>query len=815
MNSATAFTSPLPLSTVSASVGVNRSVCNRQRNDGGAILPVIRQYNRVAVTAVTAVPIAKSAAPVPGWQKRLKEGVVVEYYKSGRIHFGVYHSHAPSGTCVQVAELVNDNDTGNDATEKVSFDEIISVWSTFVPLDELLEACRKVEQVLEMDVTDRIRSLYNDKSKKNDKSGFNSSFAGRILYPNIENATVATLAAGRVISSETARFKRGKPGVGWKANPSNVVATRERQIFVNEARAMLDKEVEDGVRQFGVVSRPFLNALEICAASATKPGKSLARAMSELGYDADHENAGKLLRDLSLWQRPTMSKGLKNKTDKVPAKDSTFREDILESAKLLCEEARDKRIQWLRGIYDEDKDSARRNLMDEELSVYCVDDKNSNFLDDALSVEVLDDSRVRVCVHIADVSALIEEDSTLDLLARDRAQSMYLPLRPLHMLPPPVMEAASFSEKFPTEAITVAIEYDVNRKTVLSFDVFPSVVPPVVRLSYDTFDTLLGSNEVGLHRVLHKDRCRDLRMIANFAPSIAAKMDPRLRRYSQKRGNRKGDRKGGASGPPRDEMLVSGVRLVRRNTRGVEYRQAEVSTYTSGGAHSVVGALLGAAGGIIRRKAAALKVALPEEPGAEKYTRRCGTAPMRRYVDLATQRQLRRGLYGEDTAGAEEMYKLRTWLVKRRWEVEKTVNVQRKEALFEAAATKWAAQRAAADRDYAVATGTIGTVSVSKRGIARVGVLMKHLGVEAHAEISDTFKTMVQMWVEKNAKVGDKSDKPRAKIELAQIAMRKIFPAGKGVRILIKDVDRNTQTINAVVVELVADEKKVTPAKRK
>lgn len=188
---------------------------------------------------------------------------------------------------------------------------------------------------------------------------------------------------------------------------------------------------------------------------------------------------------------------------------------------------------------------------------------------------------------------------------------------------------------------------------------------------------------------------------------------------------------------------------------------------------------------------------------------------MRRYVDLATQRQLRRALYGEKTAGAEDMEKLRTWLVKRRWEVEKTVSLQRKEALFEAAATKWAAQRAAADRDYAVATGTIGTVSVSKRGTARVGVLMKHLGVEAHAEISDTFKTMVDMWVENNAQVGDKSGKPRAKIDLAQIAMRKIFPAGKAVRIYIKDVDRNTQTIDAVVVELLADEKKTKPARKR
>src|SRR5947208_2761139 len=69
--------------------------------------------------------------------------------------------------------------------------------------------------------------------------------------------------------------------------------------------------------------------------------------------------------------------------------------------------------------------AARRDLRD--LATFTIDPIGARDFDDAISAQSLAESEVRVWVHIADVSAFVEEGSALDLEARRRATSVYVP----------------------------------------------------------------------------------------------------------------------------------------------------------------------------------------------------------------------------------------------------------------------------------------------------------------------------------------------------------------------------------------------------
>lgn len=64
-----------------------------------------------------------------------------------------------------------------------------------------------------------------------------------------------------------------------------------------------------------------------------------------------------------------------------------------------------------------------------------IDDESTRDIDDALSVEELGDGRVRIGVHIADPSARIPADSAVDADARSRGTSIYLPTGVFPMFP--------------------------------------------------------------------------------------------------------------------------------------------------------------------------------------------------------------------------------------------------------------------------------------------------------------------------------------------------------------------------------------------
>ena len=118
------------------------------------------------------------------------------------------------------------------------------------------------------------------------------------------------------------------------------------------------------------------------------------------------------------------------------------------------------------------------------LESFAIDDEESNDPDDAFSLH-----NGRIWVHVADVAALVQPDSPLDLEARGRAANLYLPEGITHMLPTAATErlGLGLSEKSPALSFGFVLSGDgspTDLKVILSW-------VKVIRKSYVEAEQLI------------------------------------------------------------------------------------------------------------------------------------------------------------------------------------------------------------------------------------------------------------------------------------------------------------------------------------
>ena len=101
---------------------------------------------------------------------------------------------------------------------------------------------------------------------------------------------------------------------------------------------------------------------------------------------------------------------------------------------------------------------ARLDLM--HLPALAIDDDGNRDPDDALSLEVLEGGTRRLWVHVADVAALVTPDSPLDLEARKRGSTLYLPTHIIGMLPGALVERLGLGLHPQSPALSISIDFD-------------------------------------------------------------------------------------------------------------------------------------------------------------------------------------------------------------------------------------------------------------------------------------------------------------------------------------------------------------------
>lgn len=153
--------------------------------------------------------------------------------------------------------------------------------------------------------------------------------------------------------------------------------------------------------------------------------------------------------------------------------------------------------------------AVRTDLTD--LDCLTIDGERTRDLDDALSLEALP-SGWRLGIHIADVSALIDQGTPLDLEAQERGTSIYLPETRLAMLPEEISEdTLSLVAQKERRALSFMAILD-HEGEVQSWEIKPSLIRVRRRLSYSETDRLLGEDDTlgNLSRLTSKLKARRL-----------------------------------------------------------------------------------------------------------------------------------------------------------------------------------------------------------------------------------------------------------------------------------------------------------------
>lgn len=173
-----------------------------------------------------------------------------------------------------------------------------------------------------------------------------------------------------------------------------------------------------------------------------------------------------------------------------------MREDIpLNFPDLLIKEADE-----IQAMYNGSQLAHRRDLT--YLDAVTIDDASTTDMDDAVSVQFREDGSYQIGVHITDVSSLIPAHSALDEEARNRGASLYLPEAKYPMLPPALSE--NLGSLIPHKnRLAVSLLWDVGSDGAMETPTWTlSIIRCCEKLSYDEADAILDDITHPRHAIL-------------------------------------------------------------------------------------------------------------------------------------------------------------------------------------------------------------------------------------------------------------------------------------------------------------------------
>ncbi len=295
-------------------------------------------------------------------------------------------------------------------------------------------------------------------------------------------------------------------------------------------------------------------------------------------------------------------------------------------------------------------DGKRRDLTD--LSTITIDGQSTLDFDDAISIEREGDG-FRLWVHVTDVSHFLEKGSPVDEEALARGSSIYMPDKRIPMVPRPLAEdLCSLKEGQDRRAISITARLDHSAR-VLEYEIFPSIIRVNRQMTYYDSNLIVDQDpELSAMYELAR-KFREFRLNAGAIQLTLPEMNVWIdskREISVSQINRES--------PGR--LMVSECMIMANWLAGRFFRDQGQSTIFRSQLEPR-GRLIDESGGTLyqnwmqRRLLSRVFIGFEPEPhtglGLDVYVTL--TSPLRKYVDLATQRQLR-SLLGLETLYSDE-----------------------------------------------------------------------------------------------------------------------------------------------------------------
>lgn len=295
-----------------------------------------------------------------------------------------------------------------------------------------------------------------------------------------EQQPVSCYAAHSLLSQDKIYFK--KKGDGYEPRSATQVAEIKHQLEVQNQK---EREKEEFVRHLQQAisgetvlwTESDLTRLETISKIVLYPDRDRRAAqelLSSVGKSVDPQKVFHLLVQIGWWSE---HENLHLLRSSYPVH---FPQKVLNVAQ--------SRLQSL----PEDK-SDRLDLT--ALKVYTIDDESTEEIDDGLSVEYLAEGAIRLWIHIADPTRLVSPEDELDLEARRRSTSLYLPTGMISMFP---VELATGPMSLIQGRVCSALSFGVTLDetgAIQDYTIGPSSIEPTYRLTYDDVDEML---ELGL-----------------------------------------------------------------------------------------------------------------------------------------------------------------------------------------------------------------------------------------------------------------------------------------------------------------------------
>jgi exoribonuclease-2 len=243
---------------------------------------------------------------------------------------------------------------------------------------------------------------------------------------------------------------------------------REWEEFIAKVSAVLQGDD----REWQAPDRPRLDALEKFATFADEASnKSTAtEILAALGRPQTAQAAFDLLVQLQLWQP---HENLLLRRSQVPV---SFPQKVIELAQQY--------------LHEHPQDCSDR-LDLTHLKVCTIDDESTLEIDDGLSIEYLEDGCQKIWVHVADPTRWLTPGDALDLEARRRGTTLYLPTGMISMFP---TELATGPMSLTSGAICCALSFGILLDAtgqVEDFSIHASHIKITYRLTYDDVDEML------------------------------------------------------------------------------------------------------------------------------------------------------------------------------------------------------------------------------------------------------------------------------------------------------------------------------------
>ena len=126
-----------------------------------------------------------------------------------------------------------------------------------------------------------------------------------------------------------------------------------------------------------------------------------------------------------------------------------------------------------------------------QVQAFSIDDSSTTEIDDALSVQGQGTGTVTVGIHIAAPGLALQPGAAIDLVARQRLSTVYMPGYKITMLPEEVVQAYTLLEGRDCPAVSLYVAFDEETLLVKSSETRLERVPIVANLRHDQLDALV------------------------------------------------------------------------------------------------------------------------------------------------------------------------------------------------------------------------------------------------------------------------------------------------------------------------------------